>query len=280
MGTITVGSKNSTEEFIVGEMYALMLENAGFTVNRKFNLDGTQAAQAAIVSGQIDLYPEYTGAALVTVLKLPFDRDADRDFQTVSNRVFRTVSEAYKQQFSLTWLDQSPMNGTQALAMTQNGSSKYDIKSISGMVSQASNLTMVGPPEFESKDDGLPGLKAVYGNFSLKRYIPAGPGPAYQDLLNGDAQVVVTFGTDGKIAANNLVVLDDDRNVFPPYHIAPVVRQDTLGNNPDIAGVLNRLAPLLTTEVARRLNNEVDGKHREPAEVAREFLLQHELIGD
>ena len=268
--TIIVGSKNFTEEFILGELYAQMLENAGFKVERKFNLGGTPVAQAAITSGQIDLYPEYTGTALLTVLKLPSEHD--------TQKVYQTVAADYKKQFQLIWLDESPMNDTQALAMTQAESQKYGITTISEMVAHASELTMIGPPEFEARQDGLPGLKQIYGNFQLKKYISVDPGLRYQGLLNGDANVVVAFGTDWQIAADNLVVLKDDKGLFPPYHVAPVVREDTLNAHPEIATALNKLAPKLTDSVMQTLNGEVGEKQRAAADVAKEFLTQAGLI--
>ena len=268
--TITVGSKNFTEEFILGELYAQMLENAGFKVDRKFDLGGTPVAQAAITSGQIDLYPEYTGTALLTVLKLPSNSDPQQ--------VYQTVASDYKKQFNLIWLDQSPMNDTQALAMTQAASQKYGITTISQLVAKADQLTMIGPPEFEARQDGLPGLKKVYGDFQLKKYISVDPGLRYQGLLNGDADVVVAFGTDWQIAADHLVVLKDDKGLFPPYHVAPVVREDVLQAHPEVATVLNKLAPKLTDSIMQQLNGEVGEQQRPPADVAKEFLTQAGLI--
>lgn len=269
-GAIKVASKDFTEEFILGEMYALVLENSGLKVERKMNLGGTPVAQAGLQSGQIDLYPEYTGTGLLTVLKLPVN----------SNRkqVFDTVSKAYKEKFNLVWLDPAPMNNTQALAMTQSGAKKYGIKTISDMVAKGSQLRIVSTPEFQSREDGLPGLKKVYGNFNFKKLIPVDAGLRYQALTKGEADVSEAFGTDGEISAFNLVLLQDDKGLFPPYQVAPVVRQAALDANPGIRNALNALAPKLTDETMRRLNYEVSGKKREPAEVAKEFLTQQGLL--
>lgn len=268
--SLQVGSKDFTEQFILGEMYALVLEDQGFAVERKLNLGGTPVAHAALQSGQIDLYPEYTGTGLLTVLKLPASSDQDQ--------VYQTVADAYKQNFNLVWLEPAPMNNTQALAMTQDGSTKHGIKTISEMVAKASELTMIGPPEFEAREDGLPGLKKAYGDFQLNRFIPADPGLRYQALQEGQADVAVTFGTDGEINAFNLIVLEDDQGFFPPYQVAPVVRQEVLTKNPEIQDALNAIAPKLTNETMQRLNYEVSGKKREPAEVAKEFLTQEGLL--
>lgn len=267
---IRVGSKDFTEQFILGEMYSLVLEKAGLTVERKLNLGGTPVAHAALEQDQLDLYPEYTGTGLLTVLKLPVNSD--------QQQVFDSVSQAYKEKFNLVWLNPAPMNNTQALAMTQEGSQKFGVRTITDMVTKASQLTMIGPPEFEQREDGLPGIKAKYGDFQLKAYKAVDPGLRYKGLVDGEADVAVAFGTDGEVSAFNLVLLEDDKKLFPPYQVAPVVRQEVLDANPNIADALNALAPKLTNETMQRLNYEVSGKQREPADVAREFLTQEGLI--
>jgi len=269
-GTITVASKDFTEQFILGEMYALLLENGGYTVVRKINLGGTPVAQQALLNGEIDVYPEYTGTGLLTVLKLPVMSDP--------KAVYDKVKSEYESQFKLTWLDPAPMNNTQALAMTKARATELGITTFSDMAVKASQLTLVGPPEFAEREDGLPGLKKVYGNFELKSYLPIDPGLRYQALTSGQADVVVAFGTDGEIAANNLVLLKDDKGLYPPYQVAPVIRQAVLAEHADVADILNKVAPLLTDATMQKLNNEVSGNKREPADVAKEFLTAQKLI--
>lgn len=268
--TIVVGSKDFTEQYILGEMYALLLENAGFTVERKFGLAGTAVAHAALLDGEINLYPEYTGTGLLTVLKLPVNSDPAA--------VYRSVREGYQTQFNLAWLDPAPMNNTQALAMTQERAAELGIRTISDMAAHADELVMIGPPEFDQREDGLPGLQRVYGDFTLKEYLPVEKGLRYQGLVSGQADVAVAFGTDGEISAYNLLVLEDDKGLFPPYQVAPVIQQSLLDAHPEIADLLNQLAPYLTNETMQRLNYEVSGSQREPADVAREFLVQVGLI--
>jgi osmoprotectant transport system substrate-binding protein len=267
---IRVGSKDFTEQFILGEMYAKLLESAGFKVERKLNLGGTPVAQQALVAGEIDLYPEYTGTGLLTVLKLPSNSD--------QKAVFDTVSKEYKSRFNLVWLDPAPMNNTQALAMTSEGAQKFGIRTISDMVAKASQLRMIGPPEFAEREDGLPGLKKAYGDFTLKQYIPVEIGLKYKGLVDGQADVAVAFGTDGEISAMDLVLLEDDKDLFPPYQVAPVVRQQLLDKHPEVKDALNKLAPLLDNATMQHLNYEVDRNKREPADVAVEFLKQKGLI--
>lgn len=269
-GTIKVGSKDFTEQLIIGEMYALILEKAGFTVERKLNLGGTPVAQAAMESGEIDLYPEYTGTGLLTVLKLPADSNQEK--------VYKTVSDTYLEKFNIVWLSPSPMNNTQALAMTGEKAQALNIKTLSDFVAKADQLVLIGPPEFEVREDGLPGIKKAYGDFTLKEYKAVDPGLRYKGLVDGQADAAVAFGTDGEISAFNLVLLQDDKNLFPPYQIAPVVRKETLDANPKVAEALNQLSPLLDDKVMQQLNYEVSGKQREPSEVAREFLVKSGLI--
>jgi osmoprotectant transport system substrate-binding protein len=268
--SIKVGSKDFTEQLILGEMYALTLEKAGFQVERKLNLGGTPVAQDSLERGEIDLYPEYTGTGLLTVLKLPASSDR--------NEVFEKVAAGYKEQFNLVWLEPAPMNNTQALVMTQEGSQRFNIKTISEMASRADQLVMIGPPEFAQREDGLPGIKTAYGSFELKEYKAVDPGLRYKGLVASEADVAVAFGTDGEISAFNLVILQDDKNLFPPYQVAPVVRQELIDQNPGVVDALNAIAPKLTDTVMQRLNYEVTGKQREPAEVAKEFLTQEKVL--
>lgn len=267
---IRVASKDFTEQFILGEMYAQLLESNGFKVERKLNLGGTPIAQKALESNEIDLYPEYTGTGLLTVLKLPVNTDPVA--------VYNTVNSEYANRFNLVWLDPAPMNNTQAVAMKRSKAQELGIETISDLVAQASNLVMVGPPEFQEREDGLPGMRQVYGDFNFKEYKSVDPGLRYQAINEGQADVTVAFGTDGEIAAFDLVILRDDKGLWPPYQVAPVIRKEVLDANPKIAEILNGLAPLLTDEVMQKLNYEVSGKQREPADVAKEFLQQQGLI--
>jgi osmoprotectant transport system substrate-binding protein len=272
LGTLTIGSKDFTEEFIVAEMYAQMLEYAGFKVNRKLNLGGTPIAQAAIVKGDIDLYPEYTSTGLLTVLNQPAMTDP--------NQIFQAVKTGYEQQFKLTWLTPSPFNDTQALAMTKAGSTKYGIMTYTDLASKANQLILGGPAEFISRADGLPGLQKAYTGFQFKDVKQLGTGSLrYQALLSGQIDVVVAFSTDGQIAGDSLQLLTDDKNFYPVYNIAPVVRMDTLAKYPQIAPVLNALAPYLTTDIVSGLNWQVDGPDKkEPAAVAKAFLTSKGLL--
>ncbi len=269
---VIVSSKNFTEELIVGEMYALLLQQAGIPVERKLNLGTSDIAQAALIKGDISLYPEYTGTGLLVVLKYTGPTIND------SQQVYDKVKQEYEQQFQLTWLDQSPMNDTQALATTKAVADKYSLKTLSDLAPKAAQLRLASIPEFQDRTDGLPGLQKTYGGFNFKSVQVFDIGLKYQALLDGNADVAVAFSTDGQIAGDNLIVLDDDKHLWPPYHIAPVVRDDVLANYPKIADVLNGLAPKLTSDAVAALNWEVDGKKRDYADVAKEFLTQQGML--
>src|SRR5450759_167713 len=271
-GSIKIGSKDFTEEFIVAEMYAQLLEKAGFIVERKLSLGGTPIAQTAIVNGDIDLYPEYTSTGLLTVLKMQPIHDP--------NQIFAAVKKGYEDQFKLTWLQPSPFNDTQALAMTQAVSDQYGIKTYSDLSQKASSLVLGGPAEFIDREDGIKGLQKAYGGFQFKDIKQLGTGSLrYQALLDKQVDVVVAFGTDGAIKGNNLVLLKDDKIFYPVYNVAPVVRQDTLLKYPKIADVLNKLAPMLTDDVMSGWNWQVYGPDKkQPAARAKAFLQQNGLL--
>ena len=270
--TITVASKDFTEQFIVGEMYALLLEDAGYTVERKMNLGGTPVAHQALLDGEIDVYPEYTGTGLLTVLK--------HDVMSDPQAVYDVVKNDYADQFNLAWLEPAPMNNTQALAMKKARAAELGISTFTQLVAQAGDLVLIGPPEFAEREDGLPGMKRVYGDFEFAKYLAVDPGLRYPAIINDEADVVVAFGTDGELAAYDLVGLNDDQGLYPPYQIAPVIRQEVLDGDAEIANVLNKVASLLTNETMQGLNNEVSGNGREPIDVAKEFLVAQGLISE
>jgi osmoprotectant transport system substrate-binding protein len=272
-GTIKVGSKDFTEEFIVAEMYAQLLEDAGFTVEKKLNLGGTPVAHTAITNGEIDLYPEYTSTGLLEVLKKEPIKDA--------NQIVETIRKEYEAQYKLTWLAPSPFNDSNTFAVTQDTATKYNLKTFSDLFAKASELRLGGPAEFPERGD-TKNLEQIYGVqiSSFKEYKQLGTGSLrYDALKSGDVDVVIAFGTDGRIKGDKLVVLQDDKGAYPIYNIAPVVRQDTLQKYPQISELLNKLAPLLTDDVMSGLNYQVDGPDKmEPSVVAKAFLEQQGLL--
>jgi osmoprotectant transport system substrate-binding protein len=266
---IRIGSKQFAEQEILAEMYAELLEDKGFPVERRLNAGIGTTLHAALLNNEMDLYPEYTGTALQQILNLPSSSDAEQ--------VYQTVARIYKEKFNLIWLDPSPMNNTFALAVTQDTASRYGLHTLADLAN-TTDLTMIGPLDFDTRLDGLTGLQQTYGDFALRRYISVDSTIRYKGLIDGQADIVVAYTTDGEISAYNLVLLDDSRHFFPPYNVAPVIRQPVLDASGEIVGILNALAPHLTNAAMQRLNYEVSGKNRGSAEAAREFLLQAGLL--
>ncbi len=261
---LIVGSKNFTEELLLGELYAQLLEHYDFRITRKLNLGGTQVAMAALRRGDIDLYPEYTGTALITELKLKPTGDAAA--------TYRTVRDAYARDYDLIWLDPAPMNNTQALATTQEIAEKYSIFTLSDLSRAAPKLRLGAIPEFTKREDGLPGLQKAYGGFNFHDVKLFDIALRYRALKAGSVDVVVAFGTDGQILADSLVVFEDDKHFWPVYQVAPVVRREALDRFPGLATHLNGLSERLTDKTMRELNYAIDGGKQEPAAVAHDFL--------
>lgn len=271
---VVVSSKNFTEEYLLGEMYALALENAGVPVERKMNLGTTQVAHGALLKGGaddgIDLYPEYTSTGLSDVLKAEAIYDPQQ--------VYDEVKKAYKEQFNLVWLNPAPMNDTQAMVTTEEVSKQYGLKSLQDLCDKADQLTVAAVAEFKDRADALTLLQKTYGGCDFKEIKVFEPNLRYKALLNKDVEIAQAFSTDGQIAGEGLVLLDDPKNYGLPYNVAPVVRQDVLDMYPEIESALNELSPKITNDEISALNWEVDGKGREYEEVAKEWMQEQGLI--
>ena len=260
---IRVGSKDFTEGLIVSEIYALALEDAGYTVKRNMNIAGS-LVHTALVDDEIDLYPEYTGTALLSVLKEEMNSDADT--------VYRTVKEAYAQQFAVTWLDSTAINNTNGLVIRKQTADEYGIKTISDLQKNADKIRVCSQGEFEYREDGIPGLSRVYGDFGFASVKVYDSGLKYHILENDEADVCPGYSTDAWLVnKDKFLYLEDDKHFWPPYYLAPIIRNDVLDENPEIAEVLNRVSGKLDTETIIRLNAQVDIDKREYEEVAKEF---------
>jgi osmoprotectant transport system substrate-binding protein len=268
--TVKVGSKNFTEQYVLAEMYAAALENAGVKVELKINLGGTLIAHRALTTGEIDLYPEYTGTALVSVVKGEFSNDAQK--------VYEQVKDFYEKQFNVTWLKPAGINNGYALVVRWETAQKFNLKTLSDLSKVAKELSIGAGPEFADRKDGLPGLKTVYGaEFKEFRQF-AKLGLRYDALAAKQIDVANGFATDWQIADQKLAVLADDKNLFPPYHVAPVIRQQIVAGNPKIADVLNRVSALLDNDTMRGLNARVEKEREEPRVVARVFLKDKGIV--
>jgi osmoprotectant transport system substrate-binding protein len=263
-GAIAVGSKNFTESIVIAEIYAQTLERAGLRVERRLNLGSTQIVMAAMARGQIDVYPEYTGTALIDVLHHAPIADPAASYAL--------VRDAFAREYGIAWLARSPMNDSQGIATTRAIAERYNLRTLSDLAPLASRLRLATIPEFLTRPDGLPGLQRVYGGFRFASVRSYDIALKYQALLQGAADVATAFTTDGTIAAQRLVVLEDDKHLWPVYNIAPLVRAATLAREPRIAGALDAIAPHITDDAARAMNAQVENDDRDPADVAAAFL--------
>lgn len=269
--TIRIGSKEFTEQHLLGNMYQMLLADAGYNAVYT-SLGGTTENHAALMAGEIDVYPEYTGTALMSQLGLSYDPSMSAE------NVYQTVVSEYDEQYNLAWGKPTAFNNTYCLTMKKDKAAEMGIKTVSDLSTAAPELVFGTTQEFTERDDGLPGLQQTYGGFQFAKVVALDPGLKYAGIDKGDLDVTTCFGTDGQIAAYDLVVLEDDKGFWPPYPVAPVIRQEVLDEHPDVATTLDKLAPLLDGPTMARLNWEVDGNVREADEVAREFLVTNGLI--
>lgn len=261
--TLRVGSKDFTESLVVGEVYSLALEDAGYKVERKLNIAGS-IVHTAIINNEIDLYPEYTGTGLLTILKMELMTDPDE--------VYRVVKEEYEKQFNLIWLDSSKANDAQGLVMRADLAKELGIVTISDFQAQTHQIRFATQGEFDQRDDGIPGLEKIYGKFDFLSSRVYDTGLKYQLMQAGEVDAAPAYTTEGQLVnADLFTLLVDDKHMWPPYYLAPVVRSDVLDKNPDIAEILNAISAALDTETVTALNAQVDVDKREYEEVAQDF---------
>ena len=261
--SIRIGSKDFTESLVVAEIYAFALGDAGYKVERKLNIAGS-IVHTSIMNDEIDLYPEYTGTGLLTVLKMDLITDPDE--------VYRVVKEEYNKQFGITWLESSKANDSNGLCIRTAMAEQYSIYTISDLQKHADKARMASQGEFEQREDGIPGLEKIYGKFNFKSIKVYDNGLKYQILQNNEADVAPAYTTEGQLVNTaEFTLLKDDKNFWPPYYLAPIVRNNVLDANPGIAEVLNKISIELDTETVTALNAKVDVDKREYEEVAKEF---------
>ena len=288
--TIRVGSKDFTEQIILAEMVALILEDAGYTVERQLNLGGTVVVHEALVNGDIDAYVEYTGTGLLAILGMelpqagstpeasPVGADAATPAGVVGvDPVYEIVSAEYQSQFNLAWLDPWGFNNTYALALRGDQATELGVTTISDLLNHDQDLVLGATQEFLVREDGLVGLQEVYG-LEFKDAVGLDPGLVYGAIEAGDVDVISAFATDGRVPALGLTLLEDDLGFFPPYFAAPVVRQDILDASPEVADLLNQLGGMIDDGTMADLNFQVDDGGEEAIDVARAFLVEQGLI--
>ncbi|NLX14641.1 MAG: ABC transporter permease subunit [Phycisphaerales bacterium] len=263
---ITVGAKNFTEQEILAELVAQLIErHTDLKVVRRFGLGGTGVCHAALLAGELDMYVEYTGTALLDILQDRPRSDPDE--------VLRHVWQAYRERFDLEWLAPIGFNNSYAMAVRAEQAEEQGWEVINDLVTADVSLRGGFTSEFIERSDGYPGLRRAYG-LELASVIDLDPGLMYQALASGQVDVISGFATDGRIVAYKLRVLEDDRAFSPPYHAAPVVRGEVLREHPELRAVLMPLAGTISNAAMRKLNHAVDVEGKRPALVAREWLDQ------
>lgn len=264
---IRVGSKNFTEQVLLGEIIAQQIEQKlHWAVERDLNLGGTLLAHEALLNGQIDLYPEYTGTALSAVLKDPVDTDPAA--------VLAHVRSEYARRFHVDWLDPLGVDDTFAMVIKGEASRANKLETLSDASHAGSAWTLGVGYEFEQRSDGLAALNKAYGIKWSGEPKTMDLGLLYKALEQGQVTMIAANSTDGLLSKLDLKVLADDKRVFPPYQVCIAVRQDTLSGVPGLREALLDLSGKLDNRRMQQLNYEVDGEHKPVAQVASEFLKE------
>ncbi|MDF1615219.1 glycine betaine ABC transporter substrate-binding protein [Desulfurivibrio dismutans] len=269
-GMVIIGSKNFTEQFILAEIMAQLIEaHTELTVRRTFNLGGTMICHQALLEGAIDLYPEYTGTALSAILNEDPGLDADEALELVRTR--------YRREFGVDWLDPFGFNNTYALTVRAAEAAEHGWQSIGDLAAAAGDLQAGFTAEFIERSDGYPGLRQAYG-LNIGGIRDMDPGLMYQAIAAGNVDVISAFSTDGRIPAYQLQPLIDDRGFFPPYYAAPLLRNEVARRYPEVPQTLALLAGAINNATMQRLNHQVDEEKKAIQKVATAFLNELDLI--
>ena len=262
---ITIGSKNFTEQVILGELLAQQIEtNTSLMVKRQFDLGGTFVLHEAVRRGQLDGYVEYTGTAWTAILKRPALSDAQR--------VWKETAKRYQSQFGLTVFPSLGFDNTFAILVRKGDAQRHHLHAISDLVPLAPTWRAGFGFEFLNRQDGYQGLSRRYGLVFQKPPREMDLGLTYRALADGQVDVIAGNATDGQIATLNLTHLVDNRHYFPPYQAVPVFNSATLRRHPQLVGVLKALEGTVDAATMGELNRQVDLEHRQPAEVVRTYL--------
>lgn len=268
--TITIGSKNFTEQLILGNMYAELIEEyTDLNVDKKLNLGGSLVAFNALKTNELDMYVEYTGTILVNIL--------GEEPMKGEDKVYNYAKKAMKEKYNLSVLDSLGFNNTYTLAMKPEVAAKYNISTISDLKNYTDELIFSPTLEFENREDGVPGLNSHY-NMEFKNIKAMDGAIRYSALEKNESQVIDAFATDGLIKKFGLKVLEDDKEFFVPYYAVPLVRGDILDKYPEIEKVFNMLSGKIDGPTMVELNYQVDELGKTPEAVAHEFLLNSNLV--
>jgi osmoprotectant transport system substrate-binding protein len=273
--TITVGSKNFTEQYVLGELYAQALEAKGFNVEKKLDLGSAAIADKALQNGQIDMYPEYTGTSLVEIFK-------QSDQPNTPEATYQKAKQLYAQRDPAdTMLTPAPFNNTYGIFVRKEVAEQHGLQTLADLAEASPELTFVSFSEFQNRADGYPNMQKNYPAFDFGKIVKVNSigGPIYQGVLQGEGDAGVGFTTDGQLASDELVVMEDPKSIWPFYYPAPVVRSEVLQKNPKMKEVLNPVSKSLGAETMRQLNSQVDIEQEDPEDVAAKFLQEKGIVG-
>ncbi len=268
--SVVVGSKNFTEQVILGEMLAQLLESRGTPVDRRLNLGGTFICHQALVAGDLDLYVEYSGTALTAILKEPVSHDPDL--------VYRRAREVYRSELGIEWSAPLGFNNTFAIVVRPELAERLGLRTIADLRAHGGEMRLGSGHEFLEREDGYSGLVEAYQlSFTAA---PRGLelGLVYRALMEGEVDFVAGNSTDGLIEKFGLVVLEDDRRYFPPYAAAIVYRPETAERHPAVHKVIRQLEGSLDEAAMRRLNRLVDDEKQSVAKVVANFLAERGMV--
>jgi osmoprotectant transport system substrate-binding protein len=266
---VTIGTKNFPEEFLLGELYARALRAKGFRVSLKSNVGATEIIYRALTSGTLDMYPEYTGVLGSVIGNIRRQPSSEGAAYLVAKRV------AARDRLDL--LDRTPFSDRDVLVVKPSFASRYRVSSIPQLSRVPRSVTVAGPPEFRTREQGFLGLEMVYGLKNLE-FRPLRIGEQYGALDSGKVDAADAFSTDGQLRSGHFVVLKDPRNLFGFQNAAPLVRREVVRKEgPLFAATLNAVSAKLTTQAMRRMNAAVVLKQRSPGVVAESFLRSNGL---
>jgi osmoprotectant transport system substrate-binding protein len=265
-----IGAKNFTEQVLLGELLAQHIEaRTGLNVDRRFYLAGSYICQQALVAGRIDGYVEYTGTALTAILKQPVDKDRAR--------VLATVQRLYRQRYGIDVGNSLGFENTFAMVVRSEDAERLHVATLSQAASAAPRWRLGVGYEFEERPDGLRGLEAAYGLKFKESPRTMDLGLLYRAIAQRQVDIIAGNSTDGPIQPLHLTVLADDWHYFPPYDAVPLFREDAYRRWPQMRTAVAELAGKIDAEEMQAMNEAVDGEHRDPAEVVREFRTKKGL---
>ncbi|MEY8592448.1 glycine betaine ABC transporter substrate-binding protein [Butyricimonas hominis] len=269
--TIHIATKPMTEQFILGEMLSLLIEeNSDLHVKITKGVGGgTSNIHPAIVKGDFDLYPEYTGTGWLVILK--------KDTLLPPDELYAELQKEYSREYGLKWVAPYGFNNAYSLAVSNDAAEKYHLKTFSDLARYPDRFIFGAEYDFYEINDGYTDLCAYY-DIKFKKNLDMDIGLKYEAIKSGNIDVMNIFTTDGQLSGANLTVLDDDKHFFPSYYCATVVREETLKEHPELEGILEKMKGILTDSEMAGMNHEVDVKHRSEREVAAEFLQKKGLL--